>query len=255
MNNFAISSGGIGEALERSASSLAAAGNTLDKSIAMIVAANTVIQDPDSVGNALKTLSMRIRGAETELKEAGLDAENMAESTAKLREEIKALSGVDIMLDKDTFKGTYDILDELSLKWKNLDDIAQASITELVAGKHRGNVMSSLMENFDIARKALSDSENSAGSAMEEHSKWMESLEAKVKQFTAAWEELSQAFMDDSFLKGLVDAGTDVLSVLTKIVDTLGTLPTLFIAVSAAMSFKNIGRDKMFSLLIIRIYR
>lgn len=38
-NNFAISSGGIGEALERSASSLYAANNTLDESIALITAA------------------------------------------------------------------------------------------------------------------------------------------------------------------------------------------------------------------------
>ena len=42
-NNFAISSGGIGEALQRSASSMAAANNTLDESIALITAANTVV--------------------------------------------------------------------------------------------------------------------------------------------------------------------------------------------------------------------
>lgn len=191
---------------------------------------------------------MRIRGAKTELEEAGLETEGMVESTAKLREEIMALSGVDIMLDENTFKSTYDIMDELSAKWQDLTDIQQASITELIAGKRQGNIVSSLMENFDIAREALKDSEGSAGSAMAEHEKWMESLEAKVKQFTTAWEELSQAFMDDSFLKGLVDAGTTVLGVLTKIVDTFGTLPTLITAVAVAMSFKNIGRDKMFSL-------
>ncbi|MCD7810262.1 MAG: hypothetical protein LUG91_00155 [Ruminococcus sp.] len=51
----------------------------------------------------------------------------MAESTAKLREEILALSGVDIMLDDDTFKSTYDIMDELSQKWGELTDIQQAN--------------------------------------------------------------------------------------------------------------------------------
>ena len=78
---------------------------------------------------------MRIRGAKTELEDAGLDTDGMATSTAKLREEIKALSGVDIMLDEDTFKSTYDILDELAVKWEDLTDIQQASITELIAGK------------------------------------------------------------------------------------------------------------------------
>lgn len=60
-NNFAISSGGIGEALERSASSLMAANNTIDESIALITAANTVVQQPEAVGTAFKTISMRIK--------------------------------------------------------------------------------------------------------------------------------------------------------------------------------------------------
>lgn len=60
-NHFAISSGGIGEALERSASSMAAANNSLDETIALITAANTVVQDADSVGTAFKTISMRIK--------------------------------------------------------------------------------------------------------------------------------------------------------------------------------------------------
>ena len=248
-NNFAISSGGIGDALQRSASSLAAANNSLDQSIALITAANTVVQDPDSVGTAFKTISMRIRGAKTELEEAGLETDGMAESTAKLRAEIKALSGVDIMLNDTTFKSTYEIMDELANKWEELTDIQQASITELIAGKRQGNVVSSLMSNFDIAREALETSMDSEGSAMAEHAKWMESLEAKINQLKAAWQELSQVFMDDGFLKGLVDAGTDILSFLTAIIDKIGTLPALITAAVAVMSFKNVGRDKMFSLI------
>ena len=120
-NNFAISSGGIGEALERSASSLDAANNTIDESIALITASNQVVQDPAVVGQALKTISMRIRGAKTEMEEAGLETDGMVESTAKLREEIMALSGVDIMeTDGKTFKSTYQIMDELSKKNNNL---------------------------------------------------------------------------------------------------------------------------------------
>ena len=61
-NRFAISSGGIGDALTRSASSLAAANNTLDESIGLVTASNTIVQNPEVVGTALKTISMRIRG-------------------------------------------------------------------------------------------------------------------------------------------------------------------------------------------------
>lgn len=80
---------------------------------------------------AFKTISMRIRGADTELQQAGLDTEGMAESTAKLRQEVMALSGVDIMKNENEFKSTYDILDELSTKWQDLTDIQQAKFLKL----------------------------------------------------------------------------------------------------------------------------
>lgn len=53
MNNFAISSGGLGEALQRSASALYNAGNDINQSMGLIVAANNVIQDPSVVGKQL----------------------------------------------------------------------------------------------------------------------------------------------------------------------------------------------------------
>ena len=69
---------------------------------------------------------MRIRGAKTELAEAGLETDGMVDSTAKLRSEILALSGVDIMENANEFKSTYKIMDELSAKWQDLSDIQQA---------------------------------------------------------------------------------------------------------------------------------
>ena len=170
---------------------------------------------------------MRIRGAKTELEEAGLDAENMASSTAKLREEILALSGVDIMLDNDTFKSTYQILDELAVKWQDLTDIQQASVTELIAGKRQGNVVSSLMTNFDTARQALETSANAEGSAMAEHEKWMQSIEAGLNRIKAAWQSLSQSFLKSKFLTDLLKIVESLIDGFGKLIDIFGTLPTL----------------------------
>lgn len=101
----------------------------------MASAANSVIQDPLKIGNALKTIAMRIRGAKTDLEEADLDTEGMVTSTAKLRKEVLALSGVDILKDKNTFKSTYQILDELANKWSDLTDIQQANYNCLYVQK------------------------------------------------------------------------------------------------------------------------
>lgn len=61
-NNYAISTSDLASSLTRSSAALVAANNSLAESIAMTTAANTTIQDPESVGNALKVVSMRIRG-------------------------------------------------------------------------------------------------------------------------------------------------------------------------------------------------
>lgn len=68
------------------------------------------------------------------MDELASETDGAVTSVAELRDEILALSGVDIMQDEDTFKSTYDILDELAAKWQELTDIQQASITELIAG-------------------------------------------------------------------------------------------------------------------------
>lgn len=52
-NNFAITSAGIGEAMQRSASALYEAGNSIQESTGLITAANSVIQNPEQVGEML----------------------------------------------------------------------------------------------------------------------------------------------------------------------------------------------------------
>lgn len=99
---YAISAEELGAALERGGASMAAANNTLEESIALLAAGNAAVQNAETVGNAMKTVTMRIRGSSAEdLEDAGLATDNLCESTSKLRKEIKALSGVDIMLNED----------------------------------------------------------------------------------------------------------------------------------------------------------
>lgn len=237
-NNFAISSQGVGEALRRSASALAAGNNSLDESIALVTAANSVVQDPDVVGTTMKTLSMYLRAAKTEAEEAGESTDGMANSVSKLRSEILSLTSgrVDIMLDNDTLKSTYQIMKELAAVWDDLTDITRANILEKVAGKRNANVVSSLLENFDVAEDAVKSAADSAGSALAENEKYLDSINGKVAQFQAAFEALSAAFISSDFIKGLVSVGTDALEILTKLVDILGSFPSLLATITTAVT-------------------
>lgn len=141
-NNYASSAGDIGEITKRSAAAMKVAGSDINETIALGVTANEVVQDAASIGTALKTMSMRLRSSETELEEAGIDTDGMAESVSKLRSEILALSGVDIMLDDETFKTPYQMLTELGKVWDDLTDVGRANIGELLFGKRQtGNCL------------------------------------------------------------------------------------------------------------------
>lgn len=214
-NNFAISSSGIGEALQRSASALAAAGNTIEESIGLVTAMNSVVQDPDSVGTALKTLTMYLRAAKTEAEDAGIETDGMAESTAKLRSEIQALTGVDIMLDDDTFKSTYQILQEIADVWDNLTDVSRSNVLNLLGGKRNANVISSLITNFQDAEDAMKSAMGSLGSATAENEKYLDSIAGKIAVLKANWEELSSSVVNSGLIKVILDIATALTSVAT----------------------------------------
>lgn len=242
-NNYAISSVGIGDALQRSAAAMAAANNTLDETIALITAANTIVQNPESVGTTLKTVSMFLRAAKTEAEEAGESTEGMANSVSELREELMALTGgkVDIQIDENTFKSTYQILKELSGVWGELSDISQANILEMVGGKRNSNVVSALLENFEIAEKALKTSADAAGSALAENEKYLESISGKLEKFQSSIEAFSTSVIDSELVKIVVDLGTGLFDVLTTLQQIHILMPLIAASAITIVGAKNMS--------------
>ena len=234
-NRFAISSTGIGDALQRSASALSAAGNTLEESIGLVVAANDVVQNPDQVGTALKTLTMYLRAAKIEAEEAGLDTEGMAESVSKLQAAILSLSGVDILSDPDTFKSTFQILKEISQVWADLSNTDQAALIELMGGKRNANVLISIIENFEDAEKAMQTALNSAGSAAQENKKWIDSIAGSINQLQREYEVLSQNVLGSDLVKNAVNLASGFLESINWIVETFGALPAVVSAATIAL--------------------
>lgn len=219
-NNFAISSAGVGEAMKRSAAALSAAGNDINETIGLITAANTVVQDPDVVGTALKTLAMRLRGTKTEMEEAGLETDGMADSISQLRDKLMALSHqkVDILADNNTYKSTTEIIREMAGAWDEMTDMEQAAATELMGGKRQGNILASMIENWDVAEDAIKGAIDAEGSAVAENEKYLDSIEGKTQQFNNAVQVMWNNLINSEVIKFFVDLGT----VLVKVIDAIG---------------------------------
>ena len=242
-NNEAISSSGIGEALQRSAASFNAANTSLEKSVALITATNSVLQDTSKTGNMWRTVSARLRGAETELKEMGEDTDGLVKSTSKLRELVKGITGFDIMVDKNTFKDIYDIVLGIGKEWQSLNDIDRAALLEALSGKQQSNALAATLNNVNILEKAYKEATDAEGSAMREQKKYQESVQYSIERTKASLEELSNDFMSSNFLKGIIDFGDGAINVLDNLLSTLGSFPTVIGSIMGSLTlFKNIGR-------------
>lgn len=243
-NSTSISSGKIGESLQNSASALNEANNSLSESVALTVGAYDVLQSAGEVGNMWKTVSMRIRGAKTELEAAGEDTEGMVESTSKLREQVKAMTGFDIMASANEFKSTYEIIVGIGEVWEDLSDINQASLLELLAGKNRGNALAAALNNVEEIERAYKLAEESAGSATAEYNVYTQSVEAHAKQMEASMQAFSKSVLSTDVINVGYDIGSGLLDVLTGIADVLGSIPTLATAAMTAVTlFTGKGRS------------
>lgn len=268
-NKFALTSADVGSGLKTSASALAAANNTMEQSAAMITAITEITQDSSNAGNALKVLAMRLRGASAELQEEGEDVEGLCDSTSKLRDKLQSLAGVDIMLDENTFKSTYQIMSEIAHEWNNISDVNQAALLETIAGKTRANQVAALLNNWSQAEKALENSLNSAGTAAKENEVYLDSIEGKIAQLKATAQGLSNDIINSSWIKGFIDTINTILTGLdsvteglekfsenfdkktnvSKYFDTWKSVPSILTAVTAALTAmkKEVGMKMPFT--------
>ena len=230
MNNFAISTADLASSLTRSSAALVAAGNDISEAIALTTAANTTIQDPDSVGNALKVVSMRLRGTSVEeLEEAGEETDGLVESMSKLQSKVRSLTsitgndGINILNDDGSYKSTYQILLDISKVWAKIGDQDQAALLEILAGKTRGSVVAALLQNGSILENAFNSSNNAEGSAETELNTYLDSIQGRIDLFTNSVQTMWSNAISSGFIKGIVDIGT----YLINLVDKLGLVNTI----------------------------
>lgn len=242
-NNYAISTADLAQSLTKSSASLVAAGGDLAEAAALTATANKIIQDADSVGTALKTTSLRLRGTDVSvLEEEGLDSDGAVTSKSKLQGKVKALSGVDILTDTGAYKSTYEILSEIADVWEDINNMDQAALLELISGKRNASVVAAILQNPKELKAAYEDAMNAEGSALKENEKYLNSIQGKIDQFNNATQSMWSNFLDADMVKWIVELGTGLI----KIVDTIGLIPSILAAI---LTYKlAIGVAKMFDL-------
>ena len=148
-------------------------------------------------------MALRLRGTKTELEDAGLEADNMAESTSQLQAKLKALTHgkVDIMIDANNFKNTTQVLREMAGAWEEMTDVERSSALELMGGKRQANILASIIKNFDTVEQVIATSQNSAGSALAENEVYLDSIQGKLDQLSNSTQTMWMNFMRSDVVK------------------------------------------------------
>ena len=258
-NNFSISTSELAESLQRSAGTLKVAGNSIDESIALTVAGNQVLQNPQMVGQSLRTIALRLTGTSIEdMQEAGEEIDGLITTQSKLRSTIMDATkvsannyqGFDILDDNGNYKTTYEMLKGIASVWKQIGEEdkkmgtnRQSFLLETIAGKTRAAAASSILDNFETLQEVYEASLNSEGSAQQELDKYLDSIQGKAAQFQNALQKLTASAIDSSWIKGFIDLGTQLLGVLDDLGGAFGHLNTL-IGAAAGIFLQVNGKGK-----------
>lgn len=96
-----------------------------------------------------------------------------------------------------------------------------------------------------MLRNVFEDSQNSAGSAEEELSKYLDSIDGKINKLTNRIQEFWYTAIDSDAVKIVVDFLTVLVQLGTEIVNTFESIPIVITGIVAA--FSKLSGLKLFS--------
>jgi TP901 family phage tail tape measure protein len=229
-NKFAETNSDIISGMERAGATLSAIGMDIDDSFALFTGAQEVIQNAETVGTALKTLSLRIRGYDEDTEEL---SDDVVAATGKVADLTKVASngfaGISLWADAEQtqYRSLVDYLGDISKIWDEIDAKSQTQLLENLFGKRGASVGSAILKNFNQVEKALKEMEDAAGSADREMEIIRESISFKLNNLQQTWVGIIQGLIDRGDLGKLIDLLTQISEILGKIIEVGGIPGTI----------------------------
>ncbi len=207
----AVNAAGIAEGMSKTATSANLANVSLDRLIGYLSAVGEVTQeDMSTIGNAFKTFFARysaIKAGKLEL----IDEDGTTEILSDVEQALKNV-GIDMRSTITEFDSASDSLDALAEKWNTLSSIQKSAIASAFGGTRQKDRFLVLMENYSNAMSYAETAANSAGTAEEKFSAYLDSIEAKTKSLQASFESLAFNTLSTEMFGGIVDATAEVIT-------------------------------------------
>lgn len=226
--DFASGIDEIANGIEQSGSVAKSAGLSLQEYVSMLgLVIEKTGQSGSTIGNAYKTILQRItKSSATE----GTLEEDISAAEKSLR-----AVGVEVRDTADEFRDLTDIMSDLGRVWDSLSSVEQSNISYNVAGIRQTNILKSLLGYWEDYENLVEKANDASGTTLKNQEIYASSLQGKLGELSATWQNISNDTINSSFLKGLADAGIGVSSLIEKI----GLLKSVIASVGIAAFVKN----------------
>ena len=199
-NNFAVSSTDISSALTKTSSAMSVLGNDFQSTIGLVTAGTEIMTgQAGKVARGLRTIGNNFASAAKEADSIEYSVGGVTKSLDLLNEKT------------GNIKSTFEIFSDLKDDWDSMTNAEKQALAITYAGQTQFEVFAAVMNNFQTALDATTTAFNSAGSAMQENEKYMDSVEAKENKLKAEFEDFSNRVLSKELVTGFLDAGTAML--------------------------------------------
>lgn len=186
----------------------------------------TTRESADTVGNALRTLFVRIQGLN--LGETADDGTTLNKYSAAL-----AKVGINIKDANGQLKDMDRILDELGARWQTLQRDQQVALAQTVAGQRQYAQLMTLMSNWDFMKENLQTVASSSGTLQKQADIYAKSWEAASTRVRASLEEIYTELVKDDFFIGLADTANGFINILANVIRGMGEFKGILLLISS----------------------
>lgn len=241
-NRSSVNMTDLANGIRVAGSMMANSGLTEDQTAALIgTGVATTKEAGETVGRGLRTVIMNLRQVKGETEDGIID-----ETAIKKAEAACESVGVSLKTVKDgvvELRNPIDILRDLSEVYNSLDtmDARRARITDDIAGKHRSNILASVLTNFSMYEKMIQDYSEGGGSAFEEAMKTAESWQGRLNSLKNQWTEFVSGFVDTDFMKGSISGLEGMVHIFDNLNDAQLFIPSFL---SSMLALRNMFTGK-----------
>lgn len=248
-DNNALDMTELSEAMTIAGSTAASSGVAVNELAAALGTMTSATRESGSeVADAFQTILLHIKQVTDE--EEGIDAEGLK----KYEKACKAL-GVSL---KETVNGVLqsrdamDVLEELSEAYSKLgdNDIRKTNLLSSVGDKATGTQLDALLSQWDTYEEMLKQYADGTGTMATDAEKTVDSWEGSLKKLSNTWTETVENIANSKAIVTIVNGLNEVVTGINKLTDSFGALGTIGLSAGLFAGIKNVGRDKMCSLVL-----